>query len=374
MWKRKARYGLLVVAGVASVVVLLLVLRAEDRPVEEVRGVVAAAADAPGQAAGAAAAPAGEAAYWKQIQVVADLAEEVSEELLREGASLADNPVHPGRLALQRQMRRETAEQTFLHLTDNDNFKMLAPLMASRPLSPGCYASDVRIMCKMTRIRKLLAGAREDPQGVSAFLQEQLSAVAKTFPAAYEDFMRMLKADRGGGRLVVKELPEAQKQRLLSTTAVYVLSEIGAYDSLPLLARLSTSGKPADSANFAGSCQVNPTFLLYAMHGLTGDLPEGRLSAVARSARAEYLAAAEKAGIPHPDRTTVAAWDAPYHEDDFRTMLPGRQLRLPRGQPTVELTVFPAMPGLSPSNVRQLLGKMRAFVQEAFAASGGYQR
>ncbi len=300
---------------------------------------------------------------------LAGLSEDVTDEVHLEATLLARNPIHPGRAALQEQMRQETAEESFLHLTDNDNFKMLAPLMASLPLSPGCYASDCRIVRKMTRIRKLLAEAQKDPQGVSSFLQGQLKAISETFPDAHSQFMKMLREKKPGQRVTLTQLPEAQKQRLLSTAAVYVLSEIGAYDSLPLLAELSTQGKPDRSANFAGSCQVNPTFLLYGMHRLVRGFPEAELSSEARQARATYLAMADEAGLSEPETITVTAWDALYHEGDFRKTLPGQQFIFPKGQPTIEMTRFPSLQELSRSAIQVLLGEQRKFVRQAFPNS-----
>lgn len=370
MSKRKIFVGLLISAAIATVAMLLLSNRSLQVPsVDYAYKVKSEMADSPvakqQDAIAVTSYPDDKTPVLTSDDIeITDIYDEVTEKVSRRGMSLINNPVHPSRAKLQRQMSQESAEQTFLHLTDNENFKMLIPMMASCPFSPGCYASDIRIMAEMTRIRKLLADARNDPEHMSVFMQEQLSAIAETFPAAHEEFMQMLKESNSGNRLILKELPEMQKQRLLSTVAVYILSEIAAQDSLPLLARLSKLGKPHRSANFAGSYQVNPTFILHSMHRLVTQFPEAGLSARASQARVDYLAMAEKAQIANPQTTTVAAWDATYHEDDFRTTLLGKQLYVSQSQPTIELAVFPSRGKLSRLRIEALLDKMRTFIEE----------
>ena len=55
---------------------------------------------------------------------------------------MVDNPVHPGRAKLQRQMQDESYEETFAQLGGNDNMAMLMGMMHGRPFSPGNYESD----------------------------------------------------------------------------------------------------------------------------------------------------------------------------------------------------------------------------------------
>jgi len=303
------------------------------------------------------------------LPVDLDLAEGIREELLADLLRKADTfsryPVHPGRAALQEQMRQETMAQTFEHVADNDNIRMLVPAMGSIPFTPGCYPADLRIVSRATRVRKLLADAGESSAaGTSRFYQDQLRALSESFRTAYEEFEKTLRATSGKVRL--KGLPEVQKQRLQSTIAVYVLSEIGAYDALPLLAKLSTEGKPnLNRPLFAGSCQVNPVFLLYSMHRLVKSLPEDDLTSEARRARLGYLSQAAKAGIQEAQPVTVPSWKAMYDENDSRSMLPGG-LAPPEDQPTIALTIYPTLHKLSGGEVQELLHELRVFVEEAF--------
>ena len=66
-----------------------------------------------------------------------------------------------------------------------------------------------------------------------------------------------------------------------------------------------------------------------------------------------------------PKKLKVPAWNASYHENDIRRLLPGRKLDT-KGQPTIELSEFPSLSKLENGKVELLLEKMRGFVDEAF--------
>jgi hypothetical protein len=163
-----------------------------------------------------------------------ELSNQVVSSSSRKADYLLDNPVHPGRASLQESMHAETAQQTYLHLTDNDNFLTLVPMTDGRPFSPGLYESDVVIVTKMTRVRKLLADARANPREMAGFLEQQIRTLAPKFPSQYEQFKREMEGQTGP--YVCPELPDYRKTRILCTTAVYVLSQIKASESLPTLA------------------------------------------------------------------------------------------------------------------------------------------
>jgi hypothetical protein len=295
---------------------------------------------------------------------IQELMDQTTREVSRKAISLIKNPRHPGMAKLQEQMRQESTEETFLNLTDNLNIAMTIPVMAERPFTPGYYAADTKMVCKMTRVRKLLDEARKNPELISSFLQEQLSTIAQEFPSIYEEYMQLLNNDAETTKLTFKELPEVDKQRLLSTTAIYVLSEINAYDSLPIMARLSTQ-RIQRSSDFAGNSQVNPKFLLYSMHRLIKQFPEGQLSGEAQRARTKYLSIAERIGIPDPKKIKVPTWEAPYQEDDIRKVLPGTMFYA-KDQPVIELTEYPPLNKLSRQKVEHLLKNAKAFVDVAF--------
>lgn len=257
---------------------------------------------------------------------------------------MLDHPIHPGRANLQRRLRHETLQQSFEHLGDNDNLATLMPLMSGRPFSPGNYQSDVMIVTKMTRVRKLLADARRDPQATATFLQQQIRSLAAEYPQQYEQYMQMRKENPG--TLRSRELHEHLKTRIKATAAVFVLSQIDEPGALETLAWLSGQGERG--RKYSGA--VNRKFLLYAMHSLISRQQED----VADSGRNEYLQQAAKWDVLQADTVSVAAWDAHYHEGDFRVRLPDSRIDLD-AQPQIRLQQFPLLERLGSGKVEMLL-------------------
>ncbi len=275
--------------------------------------------------------------------------------------AVLENPVHPGRARLQERIRKETPEETFLRLADNDSLVMLMPAMGSRLLVFGMYTSDRAMLLKLTRVRKLLADARSEPRKVAAFLQGQLTSMASTFDEKLRERNERTKYLRW---YITSELEEVAQAKVRSTVAVYILSEINASHSLPTLAQLSTQGSPDDEPDEAGTGPVNRKFLFYAMHRLVSGFPEDSLPSKAAQARREYLAKAAALNIPEAKPRKVTSWHADYHEDDFRRMLPGKRLNW-KNQPFIEMSSFPRLRHLTKQNIEDLLADLREFTQMA---------
>lgn len=254
---------------------------------------------------------------------------------------MLDNPVHPGRAKLQQQMRNETPEETFHNLVDNDNFAMLMPVMGGYPFSPGVYESDVMIVTKMTRMRKLLADAKDNPYEVANFLERQLLILAKDFASRYKEYWENYTEDNRHSR----ELPEYIKIRILCTAAVYVLSQIGESNSFATLAQLANQD--------TSSSPVSRKFLFYAMHSLVRKYPRLDHSN-------GYLEKAQEYNIPHAKQIEATNWNAHYHEDDFRKMLPDNKIDL-NVQPTMKLEQFPSLKHLDGGEVDSLLKELTKF-------------
>lgn len=300
------------------------------------------------------------------------LADEFRNRQAQRAAALLRNPVHTGRARLQKHMRQETPEETFLRLTDKDSIAMLMPIMGGFPFSPGDYRSDVVTVYKMVRMRKLLADARKNPERLIPFLEQQIVAMVKKFPQLSKEFAQELKKSeiRTEKGLLYKfqDLPDVLKYRLRTAAAVYVLSEVTAFKSLPALTWVSSQGKPNDEADSIGTGPVNRKFLFYAMHKLVKQYPEESLSKDARTARNLYLAKAKTMKITGSKPSKVTSWRADYHESDFRQMLPAQGMDM-RGQPTIEMERYPLLGNLSTENVEELLNDLRGFVSLAFPNS-----
>lgn len=302
---------------------------------------------------------------YQMQQVIDQTVDSVSQK----GVSLLDNPVHPGRAKLQKQMKQETLEETFSRLADNDSLMMLGPIMGAQFFAAGLYPSDVTVMCKMTCIRKLLADARSRPEEAASFLLDQLQIMGKDFPRVRTEFWQRWKESSVNGLMEISEWPDSEKYKLKSTAAVYVLSEINASKSLPALAWISTQGKPKeDDPEVAGTCLVNRKFVFYAMHKLVSQFPEAILSNEAASVRERYLIKAADKNITETSQHKVASWDAYYHEDDFRRTLPRKKLYM-AGQPSIELSRFPSLRHLTTQDIEDLFVDLREFTLLAFPNS-----
>lgn len=283
-------------------------------------------------------------------------------------ASLLENPVHPWRKTLQERMKEETPEETFLRLADNDSQMLLAPVMGDVWFSWGMYHSDIRAVCRMTRIRKLLAAARENPERVTTFMLDHLRAMLRDFPRVYEEdtATALREMEKGNGMRIVREPDQSLVYRIRSVAAVYVCSEINAFSALPTLAQLSVQGGAReDSPEYINNCLINRKFLFYAMHRLIKHVPVERLGAKARQARDAYLAKERDWNQSKLQKYKGTTWDAQYHERDFRRTLQDSRLNMDT-QSKIEMTMFPRLEGLSTRRIEDLLTDMREFIGLAF--------
>ena len=270
------------------------------------------------------------------------------------------NPPHPGREAVQKQLRGESAEQTFDALAGNENLAMLVPVMQSVPFSPGYYQADLRILSGMTAVRKLLEDARARPDATALMLQGRLDTLAKQLPAAQAEFLTTMSERPGGTSLA--ELPAVQKYRLQTAVAVYLLAETRSAQALPTLARLSRQGTyRVDNPDLAGSCPASRKLLLYGMHRLIESYPDTSLGHAARQARDEYLAEAGRCNVPAPTIVKVPTWRARYDEHDYRWRLPGMLEGSPSDQPLIDMPVYPSLDNLGALKVERLMHRARAF-------------
>jgi hypothetical protein len=272
------------------------------------------------------------------------------------------NPMHPGRHTLQERLCHETPEETFLHLSDMDGVAMVYLKMGSISFVPGDYDSDIAIMTRLTPLRKFLQDVREDPKKLVPFLKQQLIEFSRLQQKKCEEFARLM--EDANGMVVTPGLPEDTQDLLRSTAAVYVLSEIGAYEALPTLAWLSALPLPLKTANAQYTRTVSKKFLFYAMHLLVTGLPEDSLSQQAIQARHQYLALAEMAQVPEPTRVKVTSWDAYYHEQDFRRTTLRKKLNT-NAEPTIQMTRYPTL-HIEEHDVEPLLAALREFTQLVF--------
>lgn len=294
-----------------------------------------------------------------RLNVVAD---STIDEISKRGNSILDNPVHPGRAHIQSQMRQETFQETFFQLTDLYNFAMIMGSMGGQALGIGSYGSDIRMVVKMTRMRKLLEDAKANPQEVASFLQDQLVLMTEQLDSVYQEYVKQCKA----GMNSYSELPDYRKYQVRSTAAVYILSQINAFESLPTLAKISTLGKSRDEPDLPTiGGPVHRKFIFYAMHKLVHQFPTSSLSPEARQAQDKYLNKANAMNIPESRNVKGTSWNTPYHEDDYRLQASWTNIEITQSD-LVELELFPELNQLTKEDIDSLLVDMRSFVKLAF--------
>ena len=263
-------------------------------------------------------------------------------------------PIHPGRAKLQKKIHHETFEDTFRNLTDNDNFATLIPSMGGYPFAPGTYESDMMMVSKMTRIRKLLAVARDNPQTVETLLRQELETLTDEFPQQYRQFIEEHNAESPEGRNF-SELPDYMKTSIHASAAIYLLSQIGDAETLPFLAHLyvKTEGKK-------GSLPVDSKFLFYAMHRLAKKSQGQALDNDMKQMLKRYLRKAKRVEIENAKELEVSTWDTYYHEDDFRRKLPGNKVDL-RESEKIKLERFPRLENINSRQVASLMKELSKF-------------
>lgn len=297
----------------------------------------------------------------------AKLSEQNTAEIAQESKSLINYPVHEGRKTLFDKINAESFEECFMNTTDTYGVCMMIPSFGSYVFSPGFYSSDVMMIRSMDRVRKLVEYAKKNPGECAELLKNQVNNIRESFDLHYAEYVEMLR--NMSGVCTKEELPQAEKDRVRLTVAVYLLSEINAYKSLPELLNLSKSGdtrrkyaKDETYVKSSGEWPINPQFLIYSTYRLMINIPEGSLTEQAKQARTEFLKKAEQLHLPPPKTTAVATWDSPYKEDDYRFQIPKLKNEMyMRAQEKMDLTVYSPDIQLTCNDIDTLLDELEDF-------------
>ena len=289
-------------------------------------------------------------------------------EIAKETNALIKHPIHEGRKQIIDEIKVENFEECFMNTTTTDNIFMLFSSFGSTMFSPGFYDSDVIMIRSMTRARRLMELAKENPDENARFLENQINEIGSNYDLHRSEFLKLARSN--SLPVIIKELNQFQQDTIHLTIAIYLLSEINAYQSLPAMLNLSKSGNVRrqnwgddafypDNENFP----VNPQFLIYSMHRLVVNYPENLLSEQALQARTEYLKKADELHVSLPRTVSVATWDSPYKEDDYRLRLPQLKREMNVSfQKKMYLTVYPlSVYRLSRDDVNMLLDKLENF-------------
>jgi hypothetical protein len=280
----------------------------------------------------------------------------------------------PYRVRLVKTLTQESLPDTIKHLSNFDD-----TLWVKGDLFPGrvvpvesiddfagedSYRYLSLFIPKLLRVRKIVEEGGKRPEQVVLLLQALFARSVAGYPAARKAHLEAAAKLDPTQPVAVTQPDEYYRCRMAAPSAVYLLAELRAFDSLPMLARAYRS---------EGRLPMSRVFLFQAMHLLAADHPRDPLSPAARQALEQYCEAARS--LPAAKQVEVASWRADHDEGDFRIVL-GEDIGLDR-QPKIRLRHYPpeldkldVWEGRSkqqpPADLFELFGKLEAFVKLAY--------
>ncbi len=263
-----------------------------------------------------------------------------------------------GRTELVQGLSRETPLESVENLPHfDDTVWALGSMNVGTVTVPGSYEYTRVYVPRLNRVRKIAAQAGGQRREVIDRLRQMLLETSKDYPPVYDAFRQKVADTRGG--VTLGEPDEYYRRTTVAPAAVYLLTELDAFDSLPVMSRVYAT---------PGRLPVSRLFLLYSMHLLAREHPREGLAPAAAAALDAYRAAAQ---LPRAERYPVPAWDAPFEESDFRNLLFRQDLGF-KDQPTVRLRLYPPLDALEDFDgtpkpeVQALFDKLRPFVDLAY--------
>jgi hypothetical protein len=280
---------------------------------------------------------------------------------------------------IQEQLAKETVEQSIKNLPAFDDTVPNLASLGNNMIdgAPHTYAFAKRYYPGLNRVRKILEESRSKPDRVVRILKEKLEH-------ATDDYKQILLEDQkemnSRNPIVNTRWSEFEKRRIYLSSSVYLLSQFGTYEALPLMAKLFIAQEDvpklfADQSEavinhiVANGMLVNRLFLFYVMHRLVKNYPRDKLSPQALKRLDEYLEASKD--IPDYPQVSVPSWRAAYEAWDYRITILRKDLGMDK-QPHIRVHQFPAQipyledfEGKPRPQVYNWFAKMKPFIEEA---------
>ncbi len=272
-------------------------------------------------------------------------------------------PVRPqkGRTRLMTTLQKESLNESLGKIPEFDDVVWVMGTMDQSTITPQqSFAYNRLFIPRLNRVRKILDESRNSANPPLARLKEMLVAATDGFEEVDKAWNHELAFSPTGG--VSRDAPnEYDKRTLNATAATYLLEELGAFDALPVMAKLYVSEK---------KIPVDRLYLFYAAHLLATQHPRSGLSSEAAKALDNYLRASEK--LPRPEEVKVPSWRSLYEETDWRIVIGGQDLRL-ENQPQMNLRVYPSelaamenLDGVLDKTVDDLFKRLNRFIELAY--------
>jgi hypothetical protein len=222
---------------------------------------------------------------------------------------------------------------------------------------------------KLTRVRKIIDDALQDPEStkrdVIPRLQAMLVEEVRDYEFKYDAAMRDFKA----GRRSTNDSPayvDRLSAQVRAPVACYLLGEFDDYSSLPLLSEVYSF--VVEKKRTA----VPPLFVFAAMDRMTRRHPTDDLSGDAKALRLAYFAVSNNLVVPGQSRR-LPTWDAEFDESDPRAVFFGEYVPL-HLQPKIPLTVYPAdlakfesdYSGIVKPELQPLANALISFIESAY--------
>lgn len=262
--------------------------------------------------------------------------------------------------------QEKTCAEVIAHLADFDDLSLATSSISDVPVSIDNADVQMRVVIRLMRVRRLIEDGRRDPSTVSKLLRVELERSVKEWPRLWEKQLAT-------GPRELAEPDDYMRAQVKALAATYILAELGQYDSLPLL--LMSYKFNSTPGMFH---PVPPAITLVAMHRMVERMPDEKLDARAKDAKAAYLAEALTA-IPPVKEITVTGSKAVYQESDPRFFAIDPRKLVLADQPRIHLSLYPTrfLDGTSmftlrpsgdlevPATSSKLLGLIESFVEEA---------
>jgi len=255
-----------------------------------------------------------------------ELEEMITAEVAEEAHNILPVKISKHRADLLETLSTENTLDSIENLPNFDDTRIKHTIADALPYDS--YAFLIQFLPKLTRIRKIIQETQSNAtrEQVIAVLTQKLEYSINGYSDVLVEFHNAMLA--AGGSIRHLRPPEHRKRQTYSAAAVYLFSELRAYETLPLLSKLYHCKR---------KLPVSRLFVFYSMHLLASDYPREALSAKAEKALDAYLLAVQN--LPQPVVLSVTTPDAAYHEADPRIWI--RHQDILKGQPKCNLRMYP---------------------------------
>ncbi|HUT29907.1 MAG TPA: hypothetical protein VMX13_08955 [Sedimentisphaerales bacterium] len=301
----------------------------------------------------------------------ADLLETTTTDVAEQAELILPAKISDLRSKLLKTLSKETTLQSVENLPNYDDTQKQDFIQNATTLDS--YDCLFQLIPDLTRVRKILQDTPNSPNAheVIARLMAKLSYSTHGYAEVLLAFREARRKDRESVRTSVPH--EWERRQAYSAAAVYLLSELHAYEALPLMSKVYFSQE---------KLPLSRLFVFYAMHLLVVDYPRKELSPQAQNALDAYLQAA--ADLPKPIIRPLTTWKAAYDETDVRVSVIHQDLL--RNQPRLQVRIYPpefrtyetaswGTPQTDPHwlkvdpQIDDLAGKLKAFIDAAYPES-----